>query len=196
MSPAPRDAQCDTVKVTVVACICLGIIAALWLPPADAEAHQVTRSDVRERVAAWREHRAAAGRPVTHAQWRREIARWSERARAHNRRHRAEPIRRCDRTSGMPRSVCAGLVAAGRRKGRVGWATDPALHELLRRESTWNPRAVNPSSGACGLWQFVPCRWETLPSVETQSVAGFRYIRSRYGSPAAALAHHNRRGWY
>ena len=90
MSPAKQDAAWDTVKLTVAACIFLAAIAAIWLPPSDADAHQVTRSDVRERVAAWREHRARQGRPVTHAQWRRVWVRTEQQARRHNQRHRCD----------------------------------------------------------------------------------------------------------
>lgn len=106
----------------------------------------------------------------------------------------AAAVQRCR----MPRSVCLGVARAAERKQAVpvSWTHDPALRELLRRESTWNPRAINPSSGACGLYQFYPCRWSTIPNVETQSLAGLRYIRQRYGTPAAALRFHNHNGWY
>lgn len=36
------------------------------------------------------------------------------------------------------------------------WALDEAAYVVFR-ESSCNPNAVNPSSGACGLFQLLPC---------------------------------------
>lgn len=33
----------------------------------------------------------------------------------------------------------------------------PTMVQIAARESGFNPAAVNPSSGACGLWQMYPC---------------------------------------
>lgn len=121
-------------------------------------------------------------------------------------------VRRCHR-NGPPTIVCRALVDATHRVPVPRrWASSPALAELLRRESTWNPaagltcprntyhpRSCSPkgSPGAtrpCGLFQLLPCRcWTPLV---TQATCGLRYIRSRYGSPGAALAHSDRVGWY
>lgn len=103
-------------------------------------------------------------------------------------------VRKCYR-QGPSIGVCRALVRGARRAHLpIRWAYDPAAIELLRRESTWNPRAVNSSSGACGLFQFLPCRcW---PALHAQVACGWLYIRSRYGSPSGAIAHHNRAGWY
>lgn len=114
--------------------------------------------------------------------------------------------------SRMGRGVCDALARAGDRRGTIAWAWSPDLHELLRRESTWNPNAINDTSGACGLFQRLqmhpapPCPWPSsgrgtsrervhaTPLV--QSVDGLRYIAGRYGTPAAALVHHDAVGWY
>ena len=42
---------------------------------------------------------------------------------------------------------------------RVGNANDPTWQCIIRRESGGNPRAVNRSSGAGGLFQFLPSSW-------------------------------------
>lgn len=70
-----------------------------------------------------------------------------------------------------------------------------ALYDLIRKESSWNPNISNPSSGAFGLFQFMPMHWKPggyLPggrnsSLEQQVAAGLRYIADRYGTPQAAL---------
>ena len=90
----------------------------------------------------------------------------------------------------------AQLAAA--RRGIVGYQWQ-AMASLIRRESGFNPRAVNPSSGACGLPQALPC--SKIPggvsaSVDTQIGWMVSYIRGRYGTPAAALSHSHSRGWY
>lgn len=76
----------------------------------------------------------------------------------------------------------------------LGWTVDPAYHRLISHESGWNPRARNPSSGACGLHQFLPCR--AYGDVKAQGSAGYRYIKQRYGSPAGAWAFWTRNHWY
>lgn len=70
-----------------------------------------------------------------------------------------------------------------------------ALVELIRRESTFNVNAVNPSSGACGLFQRLPCSIP-LGNADAQIKDGWAYILARYGSATAALQHHDLKGWY
>jgi len=112
---------------------------------------------------------------------------------AHARKHRQEALaRKCAATSvAATYDVCLGLVESPMPKW---WVTDADFHELIRRESDWNPRAVNSSSGACGLGQFLPCRCFSKVRVQGRCIAD--YIHGRYGSPARALAHHNVTGWY
>jgi hypothetical protein len=76
------------------------------------------------------------------------------------------------------------------------------LVDLWNRESRWNHRAENSSSGAYGIPQSLPGKkmasagadWETNP--ETQIRWGLGYISSRYGSPCDAWAHSEAKGWY
>jgi hypothetical protein len=76
------------------------------------------------------------------------------------------------------------------------------LDRLWTKESNWNHRAVNHSSGAYGIPQALPASkmrragrdWRINP--ETQIKWGLKYIRSRYGTPCAAWAHSRRHGWY
>ena len=78
------------------------------------------------------------------------------------------------------------------KHGITGKEAD-ALVELARRESTFRPTATN---GSCmGLFQLktTDARWSD-PAWNTAQAIG--YIRSRYGTPSAAIAHHNAHHWY
>ncbi|MER5886837.1 peptidoglycan DD-metalloendopeptidase family protein [Streptomyces sp. NPDC001941] len=90
----------------------------------------------------------------------------------------------------------AAAVAASLGKGAGEIA---AMVQIIERESSWNPRAVNPSSGACGLVQSLPC--SKLPQGVGTSVEGqirwfFNYVDQRYGSARQALAFWNANKWY
>jgi len=70
--------------------------------------------------------------------------------------------------------------------------------ELVCRESSLNPKAVNKSSGAAGLFQAYPAsklKCE-LADVDCQIAWGKKYIQNRYGSAEAALLFHDKNNWY
>jgi len=77
-----------------------------------------------------------------------------------------------------------------------------AFIEIIWRESRFNHKATNSSSGAYGLGQALPPEkmdnvgtdWRTNAMTQLKWVA--KYIEERYGSPAEALAHHDDKGWY
>lgn len=87
---------------------------------------------------------------------------------------------------------------------QYGWGADQmaCLDRLWTRESGWNPNAYNSSSGATGIPQALPgskmashgADWATNPI--TQISWGLSYINDRYGSPCAAWASSESRGWY
>lgn len=163
--------------------IILIIMLIMLALPASAQAHSLQ---------AWQCHGLAyqrAGNGERYAWKQRCIAYRRGHAEAH---HRAAVAARCAAISA--RASRFECVELGRSRMPLSWTVDRSYHELIRRESGWNPRAVNPSSGACGLHQFLPCR--AFGSVREQGDAGYRYIRERYGSPAAALRFHHRNGWY
>jgi hypothetical protein len=76
------------------------------------------------------------------------------------------------------------------------------LNLLWNRESRWNYRARNPSSGAYGIPQALPGRkmasagadWRTNPV--TQITWGLGYIDDLYGTPCGAWSHSESHGWY
>ncbi|MFF7264730.1 transglycosylase SLT domain-containing protein [Streptomyces sp. NPDC008159] len=73
---------------------------------------------------------------------------------------------------------------------------------IVNHESTWNYKAVNPSSGAYGLFQALPgskmssagADWQTNPA--TQIKWGLNYMESRYGSPCEAWSFWQANNWY
>jgi SLT domain-containing protein len=65
------------------------------------------------------------------------------------------------------------------------------LSSLIQGESSWNPRAQNPSSTAYGLFQFLNSTWRSVGATKTsdpagQAAAGLKYIAQRYGNPSKA----------
>lgn len=74
---------------------------------------------------------------------------------------------------------------------------------LVQKESGGNPKAVNPSSGAFGLGQFLGSTREAYAKYGASSTdpvrqieAMAKYIADRYGNPSSALAFHRRNNWY
>jgi LysM repeat protein len=102
------------------------------------------------------------------------------------------------RPSGDARSIARSMVASR------GWSSGQfaCLDQLWQRESGWNHRAQNPSSGAYGIPQSLPgskmasagSDWRTNPA--TQIRWGLGYIADRYGTPCGAWSHFQSRNWY
>ncbi|MFH0519651.1 transglycosylase SLT domain-containing protein [Streptomyces sp. M41] len=73
---------------------------------------------------------------------------------------------------------------------------------IVDHESDWNYKAVNPSSGAYGLFQALPgtkmssvgADWQTNPA--TQIKWGLNYMNDRYGSPCGAWDFWQANHWY
>lgn len=102
-------------------------------------------------------------------------------------------------------TTSGGAVSLGERMAAaMGWGSGQFadLNKLWTKESGWNYRATNPSSGAYGIPQALPASkmasagadWLTNPA--TQIRWGLGYIKERYGSPAAAWAHEVANNWY
>ncbi|GGS76951.1 hypothetical protein GCM10010270_56100 [Streptomyces violaceus] len=73
---------------------------------------------------------------------------------------------------------------------------------IVDHESDWNYKAVNPSSGAYGMFQALPgtkmssagADWRTNPA--TQIKWGLGYMNDRYGSPCEAWSFWQANNWY
>jgi len=75
------------------------------------------------------------------------------------------------------------------------------LNTLWSEESHFNPKALNMSSKALGIAQFLPTTWANYKVTKTLSARlqikyGLHYIKVRYGTPCTALSFHNKYGWY
>ena len=103
----------------------------------------------------------------------------------------------CDEFSGNRATGCALMLSAG-----FGIDQFPCLDKLWKKESGWNHKASNNSSGAYGIPQALPgskmaskgSDWRTNPA--TQIKWGLGYIEGRYGSPCKAWSHSQSVGWY
>ncbi|MFJ4739024.1 transglycosylase SLT domain-containing protein [Streptomyces sp. NPDC088775] len=110
---------------------------------------------------------------------------------------RSVPARRA-----APHLAATVTGAKTHARSRLGAAQYQCLDSLIRRESGWNHRAANPSSGAYGLMQALPgskmasagSDWRTNPL--TQIKWGLSYIKSRYGTPCGAWNFWQKNGWY
>lgn len=63
-----------------------------------------------------------------------------------------------------------------------------AFDNLIMHESGWDTKAVNPTSGACGLGQALPCSKMKSMELSDQIAWEFSYIKNRYGTPKKAWA--------
>ncbi|MEV4344831.1 lytic transglycosylase domain-containing protein [Actinoplanes sp. NPDC049596] len=103
----------------------------------------------------------------------------------------------CDEYSGARATGCALMIQAG-----FGIDQFPCLDKLWKKESGWNYKATNPSSGAFGIPQALPgskmasegSDWKTNPA--TQIKWGLGYIEGRYDTPCGAWGHSQDTGWY
>lgn len=73
-----------------------------------------------------------------------------------------------------------------------------SANDLIARESGCNPNAINPSSGACGVAQELPCGKSgcSLGDGACQVKWMNMYVIGRYGSWLAAIQFHNLNHWY
>lgn len=84
----------------------------------------------------------------------------------------------------------------------VGGSNFQCFSEIVERESGWNYRASNASSGAYGLMQALPgtkmasagADWRTNPA--TQIKWGLNYMNDRYGSACGAWDFWQANNWY
>ncbi|MEW2143812.1 lytic transglycosylase domain-containing protein [Micromonospora vinacea] len=103
----------------------------------------------------------------------------------------------CAEYSGNRKTGCALMIGKG-----FGIAEFPCLEKLWTKESGWNHKASNSSSGAYGIPQSLPgskmasvaSDWRTNPA--TQITWGLGYIKGRYKSPCGAWTYFQNNGHY
>jgi type II secretory pathway pseudopilin PulG len=102
----------------------------------------------------------------------------------------------------QPTKQVAGAVAVSgsceQWLAQAGVSDLGSARELIRRESSCNPNAVNSSSGACGIAQELPCGKSGCglgnPVCQIRWMQG--YVTARYGGWSQAIAWHNSHNWY
>jgi hypothetical protein len=102
--------------------------------------------------------------------------------------------------SGNSGNVSSWIDSAVKAAG-VGEDWAQPLSWIIQHESSGNPQAINKSSGAYGLMQFLPQTWGNYGYSKTsdpvkQIEAGINYIKARYGTAARAKAFWQKNGWY
>jgi hypothetical protein len=103
----------------------------------------------------------------------------------------------CNEYSGSRAIGCTLMLAAGFELDQF-----PCLDKLWKKESGWNYRAENRSSGAYGIPQALPGKkmasagadWKTNPA--TQIRWGLGYVKGRYDTPCGAWTHFQNVGSY
>ncbi len=108
-----------------------------------------------------------------------------------------------------PVGTAQGINQANRTLGRAmaaarGWTGNEwnALDQLWTRESRWQNRIANESSGAYGIPQALPgskmgpAANPPVSSAVAQIGWGLGYIAGRYRTPSAAWQHELANGWY
>ena len=99
----------------------------------------------------------------------------------------------------------AGTDKTNQALGRVmaaarGWTGDQwtALDNIAMAESGWSDTIENPGSGAAGIAQNIAGFGPGYQSgnAAQQITWMLRYIKARYGDPAAAWQFHLANGWY
>lgn len=103
----------------------------------------------------------------------------------------------CGEFSGNRATGCAILLDSGFGLDQMG-----CLDKLWTKESGWNAKAKNRSSGAYGIAQALPGGkmssiaddWAT--NAATQIKWGLGYIKGRYDTPCKAWSHSQSSGWY
>ncbi|HEX6498390.1 MAG TPA: transglycosylase SLT domain-containing protein [Micromonosporaceae bacterium] len=103
----------------------------------------------------------------------------------------------CSAYSGNQAIGCSLMLQWG-----YGLDQMPCLVNMWNKESHWNERAVNSSSGAYGIPQALPgdkmavygSDWRTNPVPQIKW--GLDYIKNRYNSPCGAWSFWQAHGWY
>jgi len=103
----------------------------------------------------------------------------------------------CKEYTGNRALGCALMLDAGHALRQM-----PCLDRLWTRESGWNHKSTNKSSGAYGIPQAVPgekmaaygADWETNPVPQIKW--GLNYIKNRYESPCGAWSFFQAHNWY
>ncbi|GAA4736219.1 lytic transglycosylase domain-containing protein [Phytohabitans rumicis] len=187
-------------------------VSAQLVAEADQEELQYLKDRQREYMAATAQRREAeriaAEKAAAAARAEAERARQAQEAAGRKKREEAagnEPATpytgpipaSCNEFSGNRKTGCALMIAAGFTIDQF-----PCLEKLWTKESGWNHKARNSSSGAYGIPQAYPPEkmgkiaddWRNNPA--TQIKWGLGYIKGKYDDPCGAWGHFQDVGSY
>lgn len=184
--PAGQQAQVQTASLTQQADV--QAIAADASAKKDAE--EAARKAAAETAIAKKEAAEKAEKAAQEAKEREEAEQAASRDAA---RDASDFAVQSSYTIAEIQSMAASMVPSGQFQ---------CFSNIVDHESDWNYRAVNPSSGAYGLFQALPgskmssvgSDWQTNPA--TQIKWGLNYMNERYGSPCDAWAFWQANNWY
>ncbi|PNG18140.1 hypothetical protein C1J00_32680 [Streptomyces cahuitamycinicus] len=199
-----NDAEATATGATLLADIPAGqqaqVQTASLTQQADAQAIQADASAKKDAEAAAR--KAAAETAIA----KKEAAKEAAEKAAKEAKERAEAKASASRSkdiSDFPVATSysiAQLQAMARQMVPAGQFQ--CFSNIVDHESDWNYKAVNPSSGAYGMFQALPgskmssvgADWRTNPA--TQIKWGLNYMNDRYGSPCDAWSFWQANNWY
>jgi hypothetical protein len=107
-------------------------------------------------------------------------------------------------SSGDNSPAGARATASAMASSQYGWGSGEfsCLSQLWEKESGWNYKSYNSSSGATGIPQALPgskmasAGSDWASNAATQISWGLGYIKSAYGTPCSAWAHSESFGYY
>ena len=94
-------------------------------------------------------------------------------------------------TLAPPRHVVIALIRD--RFASLGSRTTDVALCVAERESNFDPLAVNPTTGAAGVFQFIPSTWASLSQLAGRGGASVLDARSNIAVAAWTVAHY---GWH
>jgi hypothetical protein len=94
-------------------------------------------------------------------------------------------------TLAPPRDVVMALIRD--RFASLGSRTTDVAVCVAERESNFDPLAVNPATGAAGVFQFIPATWASLSELAGRGGASVFDARSNVAVAAWTVAHY---GWH
>ncbi|WP_101256851.1 transglycosylase SLT domain-containing protein [Streptomyces barkulensis] len=157
---------------------------------ADAEARKAAEEAARKQAAKDAQAKREAAEKAAEEAKKREEARQQAASRS---AERTDFAVQSSYTVAQVKAMAQQIVGAGQFQ---------CFSNIVERESGWNYKAQNPSSGAYGLVQALPgskmasagADWQTNPA--TQIKWGLNYMNDRYGSPCGAWEFWQANHWY
>jgi Transglycosylase SLT domain len=111
----------------------------------------------------------------------------------------AESAKQNSNTNSKPNTTISGTKQEWMAAAGIPESDWQYVDYIVNHESTWNPSAVNTSSGACGLAQALPCA-KTGCAQYNDPVCALRwqlsYVNARYGGYAGAYSFWTKNHWY